>query len=463
LTVRLRHLVAATVAVAAAVAALAPSGLARVVSVRTLLVSDPPGTERPDGPSANPALAGSGRVIVFDTAAMNFIPYDLNGSVRDVIAVDLVNGRQTVVSAGGDGPSSNPAVSADGGRIAFVSQASTFAPGDDNRASDIFVRDGTGPVALVSVAAQGGSANGPSSDPDVSPDGRYVVFTSSASNLVVNDRNAQPDVFLRDLVKRSIATNGRQQNKAVAAPYAQISDLSENGRYVVFDSDATSLAPRDANRRTDVFRRDQVTGRTRLISASSTNRQGDNDSFAPAFTPNGRFVAFQSFAGNLAPGDVPGEDVFIRDLRTRTTSIVNVPATGGRRTPELLKQLLRRPTISDSGTRVAFTSTAVNLVANDSNGFEGVFLRLLAPPRGRLVRGPRPSRRPTVVVAADDPESTHFLCRLDAGRPFFCPRGTVRLPSGLASGRHVLRARAGGPGMLYADALRVRIVVTRAR
>ena len=194
----------------------------------------------------------------------------------------------------------------------------------------MFVRDGTNPVTLVSQAAGGGVGNGRSWDPDISADGRFVVFTSAASDLVADDRNGQVDVFLRDLQKRetvlvsrsssetagngpsgaaaisadgtfvsffsfatnlvardtnklgdvfvravgrgvtqrvSVATGGRQQNKSVSPPFVQVSDISRNGRYVVFDSDATNLVARDGNRRTDIFRRDRRTGRTTLISA----------------------------------------------------------------------------------------------------------------------------------------------------------------------------------------------------
>lgn len=526
MTLRLRELLLPVAGIAALLTLLAAgSAGARVVPVRTLLVSDPAGNVQADGSSAHPVLAADGRVVVFDTAAMNFVPYDLNGAVRDVVAVNLATGQRAVVSAGGDGDSSTPAVSSDGRRVAFVSQASTFAAKDVNRATDVFVRDGLGPTRLVSVAVDGGSGNGPSSEPDMSADGRYVVFTSSATNLVARDRNGQPDVFLRDLLRQkttrlsvssagregngasgapaisangkvvsfaskarnlvrrdtnrigdvfvripasgvtrrvSVATGGRQQNKAVAAPFSQISDLSRDGRHVIFDSDATNLVRPDANRRTDVFRHDRATGRTIMISVSSTNRQGNNDSFAPSMTPNGRFVAFQSFANNLAPGNVPGEDVFVRDLRTDTTSIVNVPAGGGSRNPELVKQLLQRPGISESGTRVAFTSTSPNLVANDTNRFEDVFVRLLAPPKGRVAGTPKRGPRPSVVVDADDPLATDFLCRVDSRTPFLCPRGTVRLPAGMRPGRHVLGVRAGGPGMLHDPTeLRVRVVVAR--
>jgi Tol biopolymer transport system component len=493
---------------------------ARVVPVRTLLISDPPGAARTDGRSANPQLARDGRMVVFDSTATNFIPYDINGSIRDVVTFNLANGQYFLISAGGDGPSAQPAVSADGRYIAFTSLASTFAPRDTNRVADVYIRDSTGPITLVSAAQDGSAGNGPSGEADISADGRFVVFTSAASNLVPGDGNGKPDVFLRDTRERktvrlsvssrevegngasgapaisangrvvsfasvasnlvrgdtngvsdvfarvvsrgvtervSVSTSGRQQNKAVAAPFNQISDLTRSGRHVVFDSDATNLVRRDANRRTDVFHHDRRTGRTRLVSASSVNRQGDNDSFNPTITPSGRHIAFQSFAGNLAPGDVRGEDLFIRDLRLETTSVVNVPARGGLRAPELVKQQLVRPALSERGTRVTFSSTVPNLVPADSNGLEDVFIRLLEPPKGRIVTGP------TVVLDADDPAATSFVCTIDARTPFLCPRGPFRAPKGLRAGRHVLRVRAGGPGMLFDRvALRARIVTGRS-
>src|SRR5205823_3193068 len=126
-------------------------------------------------------------------------------------------------------------------------------------------------------------ANRVSSNAAISGDGRYVSFASAASNLVRHDRNHQPDVFVWDRVTRttrlvSVSSGGRQQNAAVAAPFTQISSLSADGRYVAFDSDATNLVPGDRNDHTDVFRRDLLRHRTVLVSRSSLGKPGDNDS-----------------------------------------------------------------------------------------------------------------------------------------------------------------------------------------
>ncbi len=504
---------AATAAAVFLFAFLGATGTARVVPVRTLLISNPPGKDSANAASANPVLAAGGRVVIFDTSATNLGPDDPNGDVRDVIRHDLRTGQSHIISAGGNGPSARPAASRSGQAVAFLSAASNLVEGDTNGVTDIFFRDAAGPIRPVSVAPDGSPANGPSWDPDISAGGQYVVFTSAATNLVDGDRNGQPDVFLHDILEgetirlsvssREVEGNGpsgapaisadgrvvsftsaasnlaagdtnrvgdvfirrvppgrtarvsvssgrqRQQNKAVAAPFIQISDISADGRYVVFDSDATNLVRRDANRRTDVFRHDRVTRRTELVSASTTNRQGNNDSVSPVITPNGRFVAFQSFAGNLAPGNVKGEDVFVRDLKIGATSIVNVPASGARRAPELVRQLLQRPAISESGTRVAFTSTARGLVDKDRNAFEDVFLRLLAPPRTLLATKPVRGSRPWFSITADDPLATRFVCQIDTGKRFLCQAGRFQLPDGLRKGRHEVGVRAGGVGMMF--------------
>lgn len=498
--------------VAAGVAALAlvPTAGATSLPDRTFRVSLAPDMSQLDGDSGDTSLSADGQIIAFASTASRFVAGDANGAVRDVFTFDVATGARRLISSasgGANGPSRSPALSADGTRVAFVSSASNLVAGDDNGAADVFLTDRDGAVTRVSVAAGGGDANGPSSNPDISADGRYVVFESAASNLVAADTNGAPDVFVRDLqagtttlvsVARdggpgngasgapaisagggfvsfasrasnlvagdgngvgdvfvrdlarartervSVDSRGRQQNASVSAPFQQVSDVSADGRYAVFDSDATNLVPRDANQHTDVFLRDLRRRTTVLVSASSLNVQGNNDSFSPLISADGRIVAFQSLASNMAPGDGPREDVFVRDLTQRTTSVVGVADDGSPRAAELVPQLLQRPALSADGRIAAFSSTAPNLVAGDTNGREDVFLRLLDAPQTALV-GLQRGRRPIVDLGADDPLATRFVCRLDAGPLFGCAPGRIRLPAG----HRALRVRAGGPGMLY--------------
>jgi Tol biopolymer transport system component len=490
--------------------ALAASAGATSLPDRTFRVSSTPDMGDLAGASGDTSLSASGLIVGFASTATGFVAGDANGATRDVFTFDVATGERRLVSSapgGADGPSSSPVLSADGQRVAFVSKAGNLVPGDRNGVQDVFVAAQDGQITRASVAADGGSADGPSSNPDLSADGRYAVFESAATNLVAGDTDGVADVFVRDLrqstttlvsrgrggaqadgasgapaisaggsfvsfaskatnlvprdgngvadvfvrsLKRnrtervSVDSRGRQQRAAVAEPFTQISDISGNGRYVVFDSDAANLVRADANRHTDVFLRDRKRHTTVLVSASSLNVQGDNDSFSPLITTDGRIVAFQSLATNMAPGDGPREDVFVRDLAQRTTSVVGVAADGSPRAAELVPQLLQRPALSADGRIAAFSSTAPNLVAGDANGSEDVFVRLLDAPQADLV-AKQPGKRPVVELKADDPAATRFVCQLDRGALFACGPGRTRLPAG----HRVLRVRAGGPGMLY--------------
>jgi hypothetical protein len=307
----------------------------------------------------------------------------------------------------------------------------------------------------VSVAHGGGAANGSSTGPSISADGRYVTFDSTATNLSSGRQAHAGAVFVRDLTAHrtemiSVSTSGSPQNASVKAPFHQVSSISGNGRFVAFDSDASNLVRGDANRRTDIFVRDRRRHTTSLVSENDAGFEGNNDSFFPTISQDGSKVAFESFASQLATGGGPHENVFVRDLALGTTSVVDVSSTGGRLDAEAVKQLLQRPAISSDGTVAAFETTAPNL-AGQSGGEPHVFVRLMDAPRGFFVRRPPQrtrSARVTVKLGADDKAATRFECRLDGGTPFACRRGTTRLPR-VRPGRHTLTVRAGGPGLLY--------------
>ncbi|HEX8101868.1 MAG TPA: hypothetical protein VF533_04610 [Solirubrobacteraceae bacterium] len=515
-----RRLLAAVVATAATLTA-QPAG-AESIPERTLRISDTPGRQAATGQSSHPSISPKGGLVAFDSTAPD-LATDGNGPVRDVFLRDTDSGTTRLISApfeGGtaDGPSDQPAlagtdvvvfastatnlvagdrngfadvfirggisapvrisaprrgeadgdsgqpdISRDGQVIVFSSTATNLVAGDTNGVSDIFAVDlGDGRLRRISVARGGEQATGASVNPSLSPDGRYVSFASAADDLVRGDRNGVADVFLADLetgrIERvSVDSRERAQNRAVVAPFTQVSDVSENARVVVFDSDATNLVRSDRNQDTDVFVRDRRSGTTRRASITTTGRQGTNDSFAPSVTSSGRYVAFESFADDMAPGDAGGEDIFVRDLRRKTTVVADVTSRGGfPRGPERIRQLLQRPAIADDARLVAFTSSADNLVAGDANRTEDVFVRVLAAPFGGFARAPRKverTRRPRVRFVADDRAARIFLCSIDGVRRY-CGRRT-RLPR-LKPGPHVLRASAGGPGMLYSTRTSVR-------
>ena len=152
---------------------------------------------------------------------------------------------------------------------------------------------------LVSVAGSGGSANASSQNPDVSADGRYVVFQSFASNLVAADTNGAFDGFVRDRrsgrsTRVSVSSAGRQGNGGSFEP-----SISANGRFVAFGSEASDLVRGDTNRTTDLFVHDRITGRTTRVSVSSSGVQGNGESAGATISAYGRLVVFTSDASNL--------------------------------------------------------------------------------------------------------------------------------------------------------------------
>lgn len=222
----------------------------------------------------------------------------------------------------------------------------------------------------VSVNSTGSSGNLASYDPFITPDGRFITFRSAASNLVPRDLNGKEDVFVRDLVTRqtsrvSVSTQGAECDSDCAYP-----SLSANGRFVVFQSDATNLVSGDSNGVVDVFVHDRVTGVTTRESVNSSGGQANAFSNWAAISGDGRFLAFRSAADNLVAGDHNGvADAFLRDRLTGVTTRVSVSSLGVEGDAPSYEV-----SISADGSFVAFYSEAANLVPGDTNGWPDVFV-----------------------------------------------------------------------------------------
>ena len=275
----------------------------------------------------------------------------------------------------GNGSSSHyrgPSISADGRCVAFDSYSSNLVPGDTNGTSDVFVRDRqTGVTERVSVSSAGTQVYGYSFNPCISADGRCVAFDSSSSLLVPGDTNGQYDVFVHDrqtgVTERvSVASDGTQGNLH-SGMYG--SSISADGRYVAFTSEASTLVPGDTNGTHDVFVRDRQTGVTERVSVSSEGAQGNDRSNYPSINADGRQVAFWSFASNLVPGDTSTSDVFVHDRQTGETTRISVASDGTRG-----NMFSEYCSISADSRYVAFESWASNLVPGDTNGTYDVFV-----------------------------------------------------------------------------------------
>jgi Tol biopolymer transport system component len=334
--------------------------------------------------SWDPSISADGRYVAFDSGATNLVDGDTNGT-SDVFVRDRATRQTTRLSLASDGTQGNnsseyPSISADGRYVAFESGASNLVSGDTNGYWDIFVHDQTtGQTTLASVASDGTQGNGNSADPSISADGRYVAFRSIATNLVSGDTNGSQDIFVHDLTtgqtqRVSVASDGTQGDTDSYEP-----SLSADGRYVAFNSYASNLVSGDTNYRADVFIHDRTTGQTTRLSLASSGTQGDDDSFWPFLSADGRYVAFESYASNLVEGDsnefcytgVPEQpyincpDIFVHDLMTGQTTRVSVASDGTQG-----NNYSNGPSISADGRYVAFSSLASTLVSRDTNGWD---------------------------------------------------------------------------------------------
>jgi VCBS repeat-containing protein len=367
-----------------------------VTGTTTLVSANSTGTASGSSSSSIPSMTGDGRYITFASTASNLVANDTNG-VQDVFVRDVVAGTTTLVSANstatgsgnGSSGSANVRISSNGRYVAFTSTASNLVTNDTNgNLQDVFVRDlQAGTTMLVSVDSAGtGSGNADSSAPPaISSDGRYVAFTSTASNLVANDTNQTGDVFIRDLVMgttmlisvNSAGTGSGNNFSGNSSTNGNFVRLSNDGRYVAFISSASDLVTNDTNSTADVFVRDLLAGTTTLISHANNGSSGNGFSYAPSFfSSNGRLV-FISDATNLVPNDANGStDAFVYDASTNTTTIV---AEADPAAPASLSgsgsSSITANAVSADGRYVVFTSFAGNLVTNDSNKTQDVFLR----------------------------------------------------------------------------------------
>jgi Tol biopolymer transport system component len=277
----------------------------------------------------------------------------------------------------GNGLSDIPQISTNGRYIAFVSLASDLVPGDTNGVRDAFLRDlRTNTTTRISVSSTGAQGNRLVFDDglSISADGRYVTFVSLADNLVPGDTNQDWDVFVRDTrtnttSRVSVSSTGEQGNVASGIFGASI---SADGRFVAFESVASNLVPGDAIGTADIFVRDRWAGTTIRVSVATDGTPGNNISTDPVISGNGRYVAFNSFSTNLVPNDTNGDyDVFLRDRFTNTTTRVNLSSTGEQANLRSLGGLA----LSADGRYVAFVSDATNLVPGDTNGVTDAFIR----------------------------------------------------------------------------------------
>ena len=351
-----------------------------------------------NGDSYGSAVSADGRVVAFHSVARNLSPDDRDGML-DVYVRDRLTGETTLVSRAtgadgskSDGDSASPQLSGDGRLVAFESYGRGLST-DDGAGLDVFVRDRVSEQTLLVSRASGVDgmkADNESGSAALSADGRFVAFVSYARNLSPDDRDATPDVFVRDLataqtalVSRAGGARGVKGNRDSGAATPAV---SSDGRFVAFDSRSSNLSADDHDTLRDVFVRDLVAGRTTLVSRATGvhGAKGNSTSGrALSISGDGRFVAFEARARNLSRQDRDKPvDVFVRDLARGRTTLVS--RAGGPRGAAGDGDSIN-PVISADGRFVAFDSEARNLSRDDRDAEIDVFVRDLVTARTTLV------------------------------------------------------------------------------
>jgi Tol biopolymer transport system component len=373
------------------------------------------------------SISGDGRYVAFASQATNLVEGDTNG-FTDVFIHDLGNAITTRVGVGHDDIEPNkgathPSISSDGRYVAFKSYSDNLVTGDTNTREDAFVKDRwLGTIERVNVGPGGVQSIGSPFSVLISGNGRFVFFTSEATDLVSNDTNGPKwDVFVYDRETHivgiaSLANDGSQPNEK-----CDTFDVSADGRFVAFSSEADNIVPGDANNQEDVFVHDRHTKITTLVSVSTTGTQGTWPSYRPSISADGRYIVFQSQASTFVDGDddnaydifshdrVTGKTtlvskgdnnfepslsadgrylvfrssghnwdqdwwgsyiIILRDLRTLNSTLISVTIDGN-----IPSSFAYYPKLSADGRYVSFASSASNYVDNDSNDINDIFLR----------------------------------------------------------------------------------------
>ncbi len=335
----------------------------------TTLASLAPDGAQGNGHSYNGTISPTGRFVVFQSSCGNFDAADPIVGSTNIYLRDVKKDTTRLASASSagllsDGYDAFPTVSRNGRFVVWESNATNLVEGDTNSKFDIFVRDmKAGVTTRVSVATDGTQGDADSLNPSVSDNGRWIAFDSSATNLVEGDTNARQDCFLHDrktglTTRTSLDEQGNQVSRNSLAP-----ELSGNGRYMVILSEA-GLVAGDRGVAFDVYVRDLKTGALSWASPNTSGAEGSAGCGSASISSNGRYVAFDSSANDLVEGDTNGiSDIFVRDRKAASTRRVSLGPAGAEADGHST-----RPHISGNGKAVVFESFATTLVAGDANG-----------------------------------------------------------------------------------------------
>ena len=338
------------------------------------------------------------------------------------IAAGSTAGREELVSVpedpylfGVQGSRSSTAcdLSGSGRHVVFESAAQQLVERDHNGRTDVFVRDRTdGTVERINRYVDGTENPSGATAASISTNGRYVALLSlDALHDPALPTQAARQAYRIDRDTGEILLASRTTSGAPSPSDVYSPTISGNGRYVAFASSGTQFgAP--TNGLQQVFRWDAQTDTIELVSADAAGSAGVSTSNSPSMSNNGRYVAFTSVAGNLVPGDTNGlTDVFVKDMVTGDILRASVDSAGNPATASSSSA----PAIAGNGSAVAFQSADPGLVAGDGNGVTDVFVHVLA--NGETLRASVDgARRERSFVSQQPAQNPQAPARLTAVR-----------------------------------------------
>ncbi len=305
--------------------------------------------------SDNPSVSADGRFVAFESTSILVG----DSTIPDIFVFDRLNNTIEKISNGLSGAlasstSSRPSISDDGRYVAFSSFANNLVANDTNSAEDVFVYDRqTQTTIRVSVGPGGVQANAASQMPDISGNGQFVAFQSSASNLTADITNGSSHVFVYEISTGLTSLISKNTAGVIGNNPSSAPSISDDGTVVAFESDASNLVTGDTNTTRDIFVHNRVAGTTQRVSQSSSGNQALNSSFAASISGNGRYVGFWSNWPSLVSPVSLAPNTFLYDLQTSTIETVSIAPNG-----TVTSESFARPSISVDGRYVAFSTTA---------------------------------------------------------------------------------------------------------
>lgn len=336
-----------------------------------------------NGHSQDPKISGDGNFIVYMSGATNLVPNDTNGHA-DIFRYNTTTGITELVSVDesnnqADNGSGYPVVDTEGRFIAFITTSTNLSSVvDTNSVYDVVLKDmATGSATYLSQSDSGVLSNGQSSLPKISCDGRYIAFSSSATNLVSGDTNGKTDGFITDMLgTRTVANFTLSANQNT-----YVNDISCDGRYVLYTTTSSNEISGDTNGKSDAFRYNRTNGLKDRVSIHENGSAPINDSSGAALSADGRYAIFQSTRSNFFTNSTDNNsnnfvnnDLFIRDMQASSMRVLVVKAD------------LQNPTAGTgsvaafSGTnRVVYDTLGPLLVSNDTDNYYDVYTVDLGP------------------------------------------------------------------------------------